>query len=137
MQERADFTNGEILRPLLRFTLPILLALFLQAMYGAVDLAVVGWFGTAADVSAVSTGSQILQSVTLVVVALAVGTTVLLGQKLGEKKEAEAGRVIVNRISMRTGSWMGWPSWVRASRARSAIAARHGSRSSRFDAIRM
>ena len=100
MQERADFTNGEILRPLLRFTLPILLALFLQAMYGAVDLAVVGWFGTAADVSAVSTGSQILQSVTLVVVALAVGTTVLLGQKLGEKKEAEAGRVIGGSICL-------------------------------------
>lgn len=54
-----DFTEGKILQPLLLFALPVLLALFLQAMYGAVDLMVVGKFGDAADISGVSTGSQI------------------------------------------------------------------------------
>ena len=56
MKQHQDFTQGPILPVLLRFALPVLLALLLQAMYGAVDLQVVGRFGTAADISAVSTG---------------------------------------------------------------------------------
>ena len=52
MRQSQRFTNGPILSPLLRFTIPVLLALCLQAMYGAVDLLVVGQFGTAAGVSA-------------------------------------------------------------------------------------
>lgn len=50
---QSSFTEGKILLPLVRFALPVLLALCLQAMYGAVDLLVVGQFGSAADVSAV------------------------------------------------------------------------------------
>ena len=79
---------------LLKFALPVLLALFLQAMYGAVDLQVVGKYGSAADISAVSTGSQIMQSLTYVVTGLAMGLTVLLGQKIGQGRSDEAGRVI-------------------------------------------
>ena len=45
------WSNNTILPLLLRFALPVLLALLLQAMYGAVDLQVVGRFGTAADIS--------------------------------------------------------------------------------------
>ena len=62
MEQQHDFTKGPILPLLLRFALPVLLALLLQAMYGAVDLQVVGRFGTAVDISAVSTGGQIMQS---------------------------------------------------------------------------
>lgn len=58
MEQQHDFTKGPILPLLLRFALPVLLALLLQAMYGAVDLQVVGRFGTAADISAVSTGAR-------------------------------------------------------------------------------
>ena len=75
-----NFTEGKIIGPLLEFTLPILFAVFLQAMYGAVDLAVVGWFASTADVSAVSAGSQIMQTITIVITGLAMGTTVLLGK---------------------------------------------------------
>ena len=56
METEQTFTRGPILSTLLKFALPVLLALLLQAMYGAVDLQVVGKFGTAADISAVSTG---------------------------------------------------------------------------------
>ena len=63
MKQTGNFIQGPILSPLLRFTLPVLLALFLQAMYGAVDLMVVGQFGQPADVSAVSTGSQVMHTV--------------------------------------------------------------------------
>ena len=72
----------------------MLLALLLQAMYGAVDLQVVGRFGTAADISAVSTGGQIMQSITIVITGLAMGVTVLLGQRIGECNLREAGRAV-------------------------------------------
>ena len=81
MKREHDFTRDAILPTLLRFALPVLLALLLQAMYGAVDLQVVGKFGAAADISAVSTGSQVMQTVTVVITGLAMGVTVLLGQK--------------------------------------------------------
>ena len=64
MKENSSFTEEKILRLLILFALPVLLALFLQAMYGAVDLLVVGKFASATDVSAVSTGSQIMTSLT-------------------------------------------------------------------------
>ena len=86
MEKTADFTEGRILSRLLRFALPVLAALFLQAMYGAVDLMVVGQFGAPTDVSAVSTGSQIMQTVTSLITGLAMGITILVGQKIGEKR---------------------------------------------------
>lgn len=94
MNKVQNFTEGRILAPLIRFALPVLLALFLQAMYGAVDLLVVGQFGEATDVSAVSTGSQILHSITVVITGLAMGITILTGQRIGEKRPEEAGRTI-------------------------------------------
>lgn len=98
MRRTGSFVEGPILSPLLRFTLPVLLALFLQAMYGAVDLAVVGQFGQPADVSAVSTGSQVMHTVTCLVTGLSVGATVLLGQKLGEGRVEEGGPVLGSAI---------------------------------------
>lgn len=98
MKQKQNFTQGPILSALLKFALPVLLALLLQAMYGAVDLQVVGKFGTAADISAVATGSQIMQAVTIIITSLAMGLTVLLGQKSGEGKRDEAGRVVGSGI---------------------------------------
>lgn len=94
MEQTSSFTGGSIFKPLIRFTLPILAALILQSMYGAADLMVVGRFGTAADVSAVSTGSQIMGTVTMLITALSVGSTVLLGQSIGRGDREEAGNVI-------------------------------------------
>ena len=89
-----NFTEGPILAPLIRFSLPVLAALFLQAMYGAVDLLIVGQFGTAADVSAVSTGSQIMMTLTNLVASFAMGATILLGQQIGEGNERRGGETI-------------------------------------------
>ena len=94
MKKQHDFTQGPILPA------PVLLALLLQAMYGAVDLQVVGRFGTAADISAVSTGSQIMQTITVVITGLAMGVTVLLGQKIGEGKPEEGGRAVGGGICL-------------------------------------
>ena len=89
-----NFTEGKILVPLVRFALPVLAALFLQAMYGAVDLLIVGQFGTAADVSAVSTGSQIMMTLTGLVASFAMGATILLGQQIGEGNAQKGGETI-------------------------------------------
>lgn len=71
-----DFTQGSILKKLSLFMLPVLGALLLQAAYGAVDLLVVGKFGSTAGLSAVSTGSQVLNLVTFVVTQLAMGAAI-------------------------------------------------------------
>ena len=84
-KQSADFTQGSILKKLLWFMVPILGALILQAAYGAVDLLVVGRFGSTSGLSAVSTGSQVLNLVTFVVTQLAMGITVLIARYLGEK----------------------------------------------------
>ena len=71
-----DFTQGSILKKLSLFMLPVLGALILQAAYGAVDLLVVGQFGSTAGLSTVSTGSQVLNLVTFVVTQLAMGAAI-------------------------------------------------------------
>ena len=101
MSKHQTFTEGRIFAPLIRFALPVLLALFLQAMYGAVDLLVVGQFGgEMADVyvSAVATGSQILMTLTVVITGLAMGLTIYVGERIGAGKREEAGQIIGSGI---------------------------------------
>ncbi len=99
MSHTKTFTEGKILSPLIRFALPVLFAMFLQTMYGAVDMLVVGQFSDAAAVSAVSTGSWVMHSVTMGITALSMGTTVLLGMRIGEGRRHEAGRVVGGSIA--------------------------------------
>ena len=94
MNDKADFTQGSILKKLVFFMLPVLGALILQAAYGAVDLLVVGRFGSTSGLSAVTTGSQVLNLVTFVVIQFAMGITVLIARYLGEKKPQQIGAVI-------------------------------------------
>lgn len=93
-KERSDFTQGSILKKMIPFMMPILGALILQAAYGAVDLLVVGRFGTTAGLSAVSTGSQILNLVTFVITQLAMGITVLIARYIGEKHTSQIGKLL-------------------------------------------
>ena len=94
----SDFTEGRIAGKLIRFMLPILGALVLQAAYGAVDVLMVGWFGTTEGLSGVSTGSSIINLVTFVLTGLATGITVLLGNFIGSKNTERAGRMIGSAI---------------------------------------
>lgn len=98
MEQKTSFTEGKILQPLILFAFPVLLALFLQAMYGAVDLLIVGKFASSADVSAVSTGSQIMTTLTNLISSFAMGTTILLGQQIGSGKKEEGGRTVGTAI---------------------------------------
>ena len=91
--DKTDFTQGSILKKLVAFMMPVLGALILQAAYGAVDLLVVGRFGSTSGLSAVSTGSQVLNLVTFVI-QFAMGITVLIARYLGEKRPEQIGAVI-------------------------------------------
>ncbi len=100
MQRKNDFTTGKILGPLIRFMVPVFLAMLLQAMYGAVDLLIVGQFAQSLDVSAVSTGSQMMMTITNLVTSFAMGTTILLGQRIGEGRGREGGVVVGSSICL-------------------------------------
>lgn len=95
-KEKSDFTQGSILKKLIPFMIPILV----QAAYGAVDLLVVGRFGSTAGLSAVSTGSQILNLVTFVITQLAMGITVLIARYIGEKSTGQIGQLLGGAVTV-------------------------------------
>ena len=94
MKDTVSFTEGKILSPLMRFSIPVILALVLQSLYGAVDLLVVGQYATSADVSAVSTGSQVMSTITSFIAGLSMGTTILLGHQIGKGDREQAGKSV-------------------------------------------
>ena len=85
--------NGLII-DVIKFTIPVLLALFVQALYGAVDLWAVGTFATTDDVSAVAIGSEFMQIITQLVVGLTMGVTVLLASNYAQKSEENCQAIV-------------------------------------------
>ena len=100
--KEMDLTEGKIGKALLQFSIPFLLASILQAFYGAVDLFVVGQFSTSSGVSAVATGSQVMQTLTGVILGISTGTTILIGQYLGAKKQQQIAQTIGTAICIFT-----------------------------------
>ncbi len=98
MNDRQDFTTGSIPKKMLRFMLPILGALILQAMYSAVDLLIVGKFGTTAGISGVTTGSGILNLMTFSVSSLTAGVTVVMGSYIGSGQAGRIGKLIGSAV---------------------------------------
>lgn len=100
-EKRSGFTKGKLFLPLMRFVAPVLFAMFLQTMYGAIDLLIVGQFGgdmAEVYVSAVSTGSQVMQTVTVVIIGLAMGLTVFVANQVGAGRRDKAGEIIGSGI---------------------------------------
>lgn len=95
-----SLTGGPILPSLLSFAFPVLLALFLQAMYGAADLIIVGQFAGTNEQSGVATGSQLLNLITMVITGLTMGITVLVGNAIGGDRPQLAGRGIGTGIAL-------------------------------------
>lgn len=87
-----NLVQGNILRTLISFAVPVLLALFLQAMYGAADLIIVGQFAGTNEQSGVASGSQLFNMVTMVITGLTMGVTVFVGEAIGSGKREQAGR---------------------------------------------
>lgn len=96
--KQTSLVEGNIFSSLMKFALPVFITLLLQALYGAVDLLVVGQFAQTADVSGVATGSMLLQTVTGLIIGLAMGITILVGKKIGEGNSREAGQAVGSGI---------------------------------------
>ncbi len=92
--------NGSVTKSLVSFTVPILLALFLQILYGSVDMLIVGNFGTVSDVSGVSTGSQLMNTITSICTGFAMGATILIGQKIGQGQKRDVASIIFNSVAI-------------------------------------
>ncbi len=92
--KQESLIEGNITSSLIKFTIPILFALLLQTAYGMVDLLIVGNFGSVADVSGVSTGSQLITLVTSLCSGLAMGTTIAIGRVVGKKQTREIPTII-------------------------------------------
>lgn len=86
--------QGKIFEPLLKFTLPLMLTVLIQALYGAVDLMIIGKFGSTAGVAAVANGSQIMQNAIDFITGLSMGVTVLVGRCIGAKDKEGAARAV-------------------------------------------
>lgn len=95
---QKDLTKGSALKNIVTFSLPFLLSNFLQTFYGMADLFIVGQYNGAASLSGVSIGSQVMHMLTVMIVGLAMGTTVLVGRYVGERKEQEKRMVIGSTI---------------------------------------
>lgn len=84
---QKDLTKGSALKNIITFSLPFLLANFLQTFYGMADLFIVGQYNGAASLSGVSIGSQVMHMITVMLVGIAMGSTVMIGRYVGDKYE--------------------------------------------------
>lgn len=95
-----NLTQGSVLKNIIRFSLPYLLSYLLQTLYGMADLFIIGQYGTVAGTTAVSIGSQVMHMLTVMIVGLAMGTTVFVGQAVGGRDSRKAARGIGNTVTV-------------------------------------
>lgn len=95
-----NLTEGNLLKTLLCFAVPFLIANIMQSLYGAVDLFVVGQYCNAKSVAAVSTGTQVTQIVTSLITGLTLGSTILIGEGMGSKKYEQVKQTIGTTLTV-------------------------------------
>ncbi len=95
-----NLTTGSVFHNIVRFSLPYLLSYFLQTLYGMADLFIIGQFEGVAGTTAVSVGSQVMHMLTVIIVGLAMGTTVSIAQAVGKKNRSEASLGVGNSVTL-------------------------------------
>ena len=93
-------TEGSVLKNILVFSLPYLFSYFLQTLYGMADLFLMGRFGSVSDITAVSIGSQVMHMLTVILVGLSMGTTVMIGRSVGAEKKDETAAYIGSTVTL-------------------------------------
>ena len=93
-----NLTTGSVAKNIIFFSLPYLLSYFLQTLYGMADLFITGRFGGVEDITAVSIGSQVMHMLTVMIVGLAMGTTVTVGRSVGARRRDEAAASVGNTV---------------------------------------
>ena len=96
----TNLTKGSVLKNVISFSLPYLLSYFLQTLYGMADLFIIGQFEGKASITAVSVGSQVMHMLTVIIVGLAMGSTVSIAQAVGAGRKKRASRCIGNTITL-------------------------------------
>ena len=95
-----DLTTGSVFQNIVSFSLPYLLAYFLQTLYGMADLFITGQFSGTADITAVSIGSQVMHMLTVMIVGLAMGATISIGRAVGAQERRRAALSIGNSVTL-------------------------------------
>ena len=95
-----NLTSGSVFKNIVFFSLPYLLSYFLQTLYGMADLFIIGQFEGVDSITAVSVGSQVMHMLTVMIVGLAMGSTVVIGKAVGARKKQETASVIGNTVTL-------------------------------------
>lgn len=95
-----NLTTGSVFKTILSFSLPFLLSYFLQTLYGMADLFIIGQFDGVESTTAVSIGSQVMHMLTVMIVGLAMGSTVIIGKAIGAQKKEDASTAIGNTVTL-------------------------------------
>ena len=95
-----NLTTGSVFKNVVLFSLPYLLSYFLQTLYGMADLFIIGQFEGVASTTAVSIGSQVMHMLTVMIVGLAMGTTVSIGPAIGAGDRRQAARDVGNTVTL-------------------------------------
>ena len=96
--KELDLTQGSVPKVLLQFAVPFLIANVLQALYGGADLFVVGQYDDSASVAAVAIGSQVMQTITGIILGITTGTTVLIAIATGAKDDRQVASTIGSSV---------------------------------------
>ena len=97
---KNSLTSGSVFGNIIRFSLPYLLSYFLQTLYGMADLYIVGQFAGVDQITAVSVGSQVMHMITVMIVGLAMGATVTIGQAIGADHKDDAAHLTGTTVTM-------------------------------------
>lgn len=100
MDMEGNLTTGSVFRTILYFSLPYLFSYFLQTLYGMADLFIIGQFNGVGSITAVSIGSQVMHMLTVMIVGLAMGSTVKIGRAVGAGKKRQAAQAIGNTVAL-------------------------------------
>ena len=95
-----NLTTGSVPKTVLSFSIPYLLSYFLQTLYGMADLFIIGQFNGIKSTTAVSIGSQVMHMITVMIVGLAMGATVKIGQSIGAQNKKQTSLAIGNTITL-------------------------------------
>ncbi|MBQ3708770.1 MAG: MATE family efflux transporter [Clostridia bacterium] len=95
-----NYTTGPVFRAVVCFSIPYLISYFLQTLYGMADLYIIGLFCGTESSTAVSVGSQVMHGLTVILVGLAMGTTVLVGRSVGAKRDRDTARAVGNTVTL-------------------------------------
>ncbi len=99
-EENRSLTEGNIYKSLISFSLPFIIANLIQALYGTVDLLVIGLFTDTAGLSGVATATQVMQIVNGLILGITMGATILVGQYYGAKKQEDTSKTIGTMLAL-------------------------------------